>query len=156
MTDQFPDATKMVPAPPSRAALAAVLIQAADGEPLLANRPVDPIDWCTQRVDLQNGWSLWVWWDPDAVMAFLGYAVAPNGTIWSYGCDRWPDWNAGPAAVVLDPLTHLISPEQRERLRQRLLTCRCWPEPDPLPAPPRRSPEEIERLLTFDPEEMAS
>ena len=89
-------------------------------------------------------------------MYLLSDAWALNGAHWTSGCDRWPDWNAGPAAVVLDPLTHLISPEHRERLRQRLLTCRCWPEPDPLPAPPRRSPEEIERLLTFDPEEMAS
>ena len=144
------------PAPPSRAALSAVLVQAADGAPLLANRPVDPLDWCAQRVDLQNGWRLCVCWDSGAVMDRLIDAWAPDGAHWTYGCDRWPDWNAGPAAVVLDPLTHLITPEQRERLRQRLLTCRCWPEPDPLPAPPRRSPEEIERLLTFDVEEMAS
>ena len=144
------------PAPPSRAALAAVLVQAAESAPLLADRPVDPLEWCAQLIDLQNGWRLCVCWDPGAVMAFLGEAWAPDFAHWTYGCDRWPDWNAGPAAVVLDPLTHLITPEQRERLRQRLLTCRCWPEPDPLPLPPQRSPEEIERLLTFDPEELAS
>ena len=156
MTDQFPDATKMAPAPPSRAALAAVLVQAADGEPLLADRAVDPLEWCAQLIDLQNGWRLCVCWDPGAAMDRLIDAWSPDGAHWTYGCDRWPDWNAGPAAVVLDPLRHRIKPEQRERLRQRLLTCRCWPEPDPLPAPPQRSPEEIERLLTFDPEEMAS
>ena len=144
------------PAPPSRAALAAVLVQAADGAPLLANRPVPACDWATQRVDLANGWSLWVWWEPDLRMGRLDAARTPDGGSWTYGCDRWPDWNAGPAAVTLDPLQHLITPEQRERLRQRLLTCNCWPEPEPLPAPPRRSPEEIERLLTFDVEEMAS
>ncbi len=144
------------PARPSRAVLAAVLARAAKGEPLLADRLPLEDDWITQRVDLASGWSLWVWWDPGAVMAFLGAATDPDGDHWTYGCDRWPDWNAGPAAVVLDPLTHLITPEQRERLRQRLLTCRCWPEPDPLPAPPPRSAEEVERLLTFDPEEMAS
>ena len=151
----MPDPTQP-PAPPSRAALAAVLAQAAKSEPLLADRPVEPNDWTTQRVDLACGWSLWVWWTPGQQMGPLHAAQAPDGVRWGYGCDRWPDWNAGPAAVVLDPLTHLISPEQRERLRQRLLSCSCWPEPEPLPAPPRRSPEEIERLLTFDVEEMAS
>ena len=144
------------PAPPSRAALAAVLARAADGEPLLADLPVDPIDWCAQMVDMQNGWRLCVCWNSGYVMDRLIDAWAPDGAHWTYGCDRWPDWNAGPEAVVLDPLTHLITPDQRERLRQRLLTCRCWPGPDPLPAPPPRSAEEIERLLTFDPEEMAS
>jgi hypothetical protein len=144
------------PTRPSRAALAAVLARAAKGEPLLADRPVDPHEWCAQMVDLQNGWRLCVCWNSGAVMDRLIDAWAPDGAHWTYGCDRWPDWNAGPEAVVLDPLTHLLTPEQRERLRQRLLTCRCWPEPDPLPAPPPRSAEEIERLLTFDPEEMAS
>jgi hypothetical protein len=144
------------PAPPSRAVLAAVLARAANGERLLADRPVDPIDWCTQRVDLASGWTLQVSWEPGQRMGPLFGALSPGGDFWTYGCDRWPDWNAGPEAVVLDPLTHLITPEQRERLRQRLLTCRCWPELDPLPAPPPRSAEEVERLLTFDPEEMAS
>jgi hypothetical protein len=37
--------------------------------------------------------------------------------------------------VVLEPLRHLLTPEQRKRLQQRLLTCSCWPEPDPLPEP---------------------
>ena len=151
MTDPTPP-----PAPPSRAALAVVLVGVVEGEMLLADRDVPACDWATQRVDLQNGWSLWIWWTPDREMGPLLSALAPDGAIWSYGCDRWPDWNAGPAAVTLDPLRHLITPEQRARLRQRLLTCNCWPEPEPLPAPPRRSPEEIERLLTFDPEEMAS
>jgi hypothetical protein len=146
----------MVPAPPSRAALAAVLAQVAEGEPLLADHMPDENDWVTQRIDLASGWSLWVHWVPGPIMERLFAAQAPDGARWTYGCDRWPDWNAGPAAVVLDPLQHLITPEQRERLRQRLLNCRCWPEPDPLPAPPPRSAAEIERLLTFDPEEMAS
>lgn len=144
------------PAPPRRAALAAVLIRAAEGEPLLADRTVEPDNWATQRVDLACGWSLWVWWTPGQQMGPLHAAQSPDGARWGYGCDRWPDWNAGPDAVVLDPLRHLLAPEQRERLRQRLLSCSCWPEHEPLPAPPRRSPEEIERLLTFDVEEMAS
>jgi hypothetical protein len=144
------------PAPPSRAALAAVLAQAAEPDcALLADHMPDENDWVTQRVDLASGWSLWVYWVPGLIMERL-WAQAPDGGYWTYGCDRWPDWNAGTEAVVLEPLRHLLNDEQRERLRQRLLSCRCWPEPDPLPAPPPRSPEEIERLLTFDVGEMAS
>ena len=126
------------PAPPSRAALAAVLIQAADSEPLLADRPVADITWGLQTISLANGWRLRIWWHPGQQMGPLHGAMAPDGGVWTYGCDRWPDWNAGPDAVALDPLRHLITPEQCERLRQRLLTCSCWPEPDlpPRPAPP--------------------
>jgi hypothetical protein len=142
------------PAPPSRAALAAVLAQAAEGEPLLADRPVPLGDWLTQRVDMANGWKLWICWDPGAVMAFLGSATAPDGAHWSYGCDRWPNWAAGSEAVVLDPLTHLITPKQRERLQQRLLTCSCWPEPDPPPVPPPPTKEQLAAL--WDVEKMAS
>ena len=120
------------PAPPSRAALAAVLVQAAEGEPLLADRPA--LDWGLQRIDLANGWSLRIWWHHGQIGPLHG-ALAPDGGCWTWGCDRWPDWLAGPDAVVLDPLEHLITPEQREQLRQRLLACSCWPEPDPLPEP---------------------
>ena len=142
------------PAPPSRAALAAVLAQAAEGKPLLANRPVPFFDWFTQRVDIVNGWKLWIRWLPDGRMDLLDSALSPGGGYWSYGCDRWPDWDAGPGAVELNPLDHLISPEQRERLRQRLLICSCWPEPDPLPVPPPPTREQLDAL--WDVEEMAS
>jgi hypothetical protein len=151
----MPDPTQP-PTPPSRAALAAVLAQAVESEPLLADRLPIEDDWITQRVDLASGWIFWINWSPGLQMDRLFAAQAPDGARWTYGCDRWPDWNAGPDAVVLDPLRHLLPPEQRERLRQRLLTCCCWPEPDPLPAPPPRSAEEVERLLAFDVEEMAS
>jgi hypothetical protein len=122
------------PAPPSRAALAAVLAQAAEAEPLLADRP-PAAGWC-QRVDLANRWSLWVWWLAGDQLDRLWAARAPDGGMWSFGCDRWPDWNAGPEAVPLEPLDHLIPADVRERLRQRLLSCSCWPEPDPPPPPP--------------------
>jgi hypothetical protein len=56
--------------------------------------------------------------------------------------------------VVLNPLEHLITPEQRERLRQRLLTCSCWPGPDPLPVPPPPTREQLDALWSV--EEMAS
>jgi hypothetical protein len=152
----MPDPIKP-PAPPSRAALAAVLAQAAEPDcRLLADHMPAENDWTTQRIDLASGWILWVHWLPGLTMERLFAAQAPDGARWSYGCDRWPDWLAGPEAVVLEPLRHLLSDEQRQRLHQRLLTCSCWPEPDPLPAPPPRSAEEVERLLTFDVEEMAS
>ena len=151
MTDQFPDATKMPPAPPSRDALAAVLAQAAEGEPLLAEEPGG--HGRLQFVDMANGWRLGVLWSLGDQPA-LWSALAPDGAYWSHGCDRWPDWGAGPDAVVLDPLTHLITPEQREQLRQRLLTCSCWPEPDPLPVPPPPTREQLDALWPI--EEMAS
>lgn len=142
--------------PPSRAALAAVLAQA--GEPdcaLLADRPVaSEFTQTTQLVNLANGWNLWIWWKPVDQLDRLWAATAPDGGRWSYGCDRWPDWNAGPEAVVLEPLRHLLTDEQRERLRQRLLTCSCWPEPDPLPEPPRLTAEQIDALWPL--EDMAS
>ena len=124
------------PAPPSRATLAAVLAQAAESERLLADRPAADIYWGLQRIDLANGWTLRVWWLPEQQLGPLHAAHAPDGGYWTWGCDRWPDWDAGLDAVVLDPLQHLITSEQRERLRQRLLNCSCWPAPEPLPDPP--------------------
>jgi hypothetical protein len=125
-----------------------LLVQAAEAEPLLADRP--PMAGWAQRIDLASGWSLWIWWRSHGEMDRLWAAKAPDGGYWSWGCDRWPDWNAGPAAVVLDPLEHLITAEQRERLRQRLLTCNCWPERElpPRPAPPPMA--EIDQLYPFD------
>jgi hypothetical protein len=137
------------PTPPSRAALAAVLAQAAEAEPLLADRPALDVGWGLLRIDLANGWSLRIWWH-HGQMGPLHGALAPDGGCWTWGCDRWPDWLAGPDAVVLDPLTHLITAEQRERLRQRLLSCNCWPERKlpPRPEPPPMA--EIDWLYPFD------
>jgi len=136
------------PTSPSRAALAAVLVQAAEGEPLLADRPVSNAGGA-QRIDLANGWSLRIWWHHGRISHLHG-ALAPDGGCWTWGCDRWPDWNAGPDAVVLDPLTHLITPEQREQLRQRLLTCNCWPARELPPRPEPPSMAEIDQLYPFD------
>jgi len=152
-----------IPAPPSRAALAAVLAQAAEPDCwLLANGPAEE-SVLSQRVDMANGWKLWIrWeltdrldrWEPVDQMDMLWAATAPDGGRWELGCDRWPDWDAGPDAVVLNPLEHLITPEQRERLRQRLLTCSCWPAPDPLPVPPPPTREQLDALWPI--EEMVS
>lgn len=154
MPDHLRDATEMVLAPPSRATLAAVLAQA--GEPgcaLLADHPVSDAGGA-QRIDMANGWRLSLWWHPGPELARLWAATAPDGGCWTFGCDRWPDWNAGPDAVVLEPLRHLITSKQRERLQLRLLSCCCWPEPEPLPEPPRLTAEQIDALWPL--EDMAS
>jgi hypothetical protein len=49
--------------------------------------------------------------------------------------------------VVLDPLRHLISADQRQRLEQRLLSCCCWPEPDMPPRPALLPLEQIDEML---------
>ena len=117
------------PPRPTREALAAVLTAAAAGAPLVADRPVAEVRWGVQRVDMASGWQLAIWWHADGLMGPLHGAVAPDGGEWTFGCDRWPDWLAGPDAVVLDPIEHLLDGEQRERLRARLLACSCWPAP---------------------------
>jgi len=137
---------ELSPTPPSRATLAAVLAQAVESEPLLADLPGEEVTWGLQRVDLASGWSLWISWR-DGALGPLLQATAPDGSRWSYGCDRWPDWNAGPDAVVLDPLRHLITAEQRQRLEQRLLSCSCWPDPDMPPRPQLLPLEQLDELL---------
>ena len=126
--------------PPTNAAVAAALIAAADGAPLLANlsgREISPsiISPDLQWIDMASGWKLVIWWAGGSIGP-LHRATAPDGASWTLGCARWPDWNAGPQAEVLDPIRHLLTPEQRERLRVRLLDCTCWPEQQPPPLPP--------------------
>ena len=141
MPKHFPGATKMVsaadPPRPTSNAVAAALIAAADGEPLLADRPAAELVHDLQVVTMASGWRLEVWWR-DGLIGPLHAATSPQGLQWCYGCARWPDWEAGPAAVVLCPIRHLLSDEQRARLRARLLSCSCWPVPErpALPEPP--------------------
>lgn len=141
------------PAPPTGEQLAAVLIAAANGAPLLADRSGQEIGSGFQRVDVVVDGLAWRlrllwderWWDEEDRLQQLISAVAPGGGRWEYGCQRWPDWDAGPTAVVLDPLLHLISDGERERLRMRLLDCRCWPDwPVVVVAPP------VEEIWTED------
>lgn len=124
--------------PPTMTQLAAIVIRAADGEPLVANRPVSEIQWGLQTVDLACGWRLRIWWSPGPTLGPLHGALAPDGGCWTYGASRWPDWLAGPDSVPYDPIRHSLDDEQRERLRIRLLSCSCWPEPiqPPRPEPP--------------------
>jgi len=130
------------PLAPSRATLVAVLTKAAESEPLVADRPVDEISHGLQRVDLANGWQLVIWWiggrmgplhQARGPAVQMHQPAASTVQTWTYGCDRWPDWSAGPGAVVLDPLVHLLEPAQRQRLEDRLRCCSCWPAPAPLP-----------------------
>ena len=124
MTDQLP------PRPTSHA-VAAALVRAAAGEPLLADRRSTCDQLELQRVDLVSGWQLSIWWR-DGRLGPLHQAIDPDGLEWTNGCARWPDWSAGPDAVALDPIEHLLSSDQRQQLEARLRDARCWPAP-PVP-----------------------
>ena len=84
-----------------------------------------------QQVWASSGWRFAFWWQL-GVLHRLAVALAPDGGRWEYGCSRWPDWLAGFDAVVLDPIPHLLIPEQRAQLQARLLTCPLRPRP-PVP-----------------------
>jgi hypothetical protein len=134
--DHSPAATEMVPAPPpppSREALAAALARAAEGEALLADRPVEECLGSYQRLDTVTSWHLVVRWSFGGELVACTGATAPDGGRWSWGCDWWPDWEAGPAGQALSPLRHLLTAEQRAALEARLRGCLCWPKPKPPP-----------------------
>lgn len=135
------------PPPPTVEQLTAMIRRAADGEPLVADQPVEAGWWGLQTVDLASGWRLRIWWHPGQRLGPLHGAVAANGSAWTYGASRWPDWLAGPDSVPFDPIRHALGDQQRERLRQRLLSCSCWPEPE---LPPQPEPPTIDQL--FPPE----
>jgi len=84
-----------------------------------------------QQVWAGDGWRFAFWWRSGELYR-LAVALAPDGGRWEYGCGRWPDWLAGPDAVVLDPVHHLLSCHQRAQLQARLLTCPLRPRP-PVP-----------------------
>ena len=123
-----------LPPPPTHQAVAAALVRVAAGEAFLASVQPAEDDWITQRLDTVTGWQLAIVWR-QGELGPLASAIDPVGRHWSYGCGRWPDWNAGPDAVVLDPIRHLLTEEQRLCLRLRLLQAICWPAVEP-PARP--------------------
>lgn len=136
-----------LPPRPTSATVAAALARAADSEPFLADRPAADCWWGLQTVDTVTGWQLAFWW-VRGELGPLHRAIDPAGLEWIHGCARWPDWSAGPEAVVLDPIQHLLTDHQRQQLEARLRAARCWP-----PAPmPRAS---VLPLLNLD-EELAS
>ena len=139
--------THDLPPRPTSAAVAAALVQASDSEPFLADRPVG--DCCgLQVIDLVSGWQLSLWWT-DGKLGPLHRAIDPAGLEWVYGCARWPDWSAGPDAVVLDPIAHLLTDYQRQQLEARLRAAVCWP-PAPMPV------GSVMPLLNLDEELLAS
>jgi hypothetical protein len=123
------------PPRPAHDAVAAALLRVAGGEAFLADLQPDETDHTLQRVCTVSGWQLAIWWHR-GTMGPLHAATDPEGLQWCYGCGRWPGWDAGPDAVVLDPIRHLLTTDQRDQLREVLLAAVCWPPPPPLPMPP--------------------
>ena len=121
--------TPNLPPRPTSASVAAALARACDSEPFLADRPVEACWWGLQTIDTVSGWQLAFWW-VRGELGPLHRAIDPGGLEWVHGCARWPDWS--PGSVVLDPITHLLTSEQRQQLEARLRAARCWP---PAPAP---------------------
>lgn len=136
-----PDAAPEDPPVVHREQLARVLEAAATDAAVIGDRQGQAIGWGLQVVSVvaPRGrlWELLLWWEADGRLGSLAGAVAPDGGRWSPGCDRWPGWEAGADSVPLEPLRHLLSQEQRERLRARLWACVCWPAPEqPIRPPP--------------------
>jgi len=119
---------------PSRQDLIEILRQAADPEvPINVNVClfcVTPGCWAVQTVSVK-GWRLCLLWRGHDI-DHLSTADAPQGRYWSYGCDRWPSWEAGPDSVPLCPIKHLLTAAERQALEARLLATPADPEP---PAP---------------------
>lgn len=129
-------------------------------ERIIANKRGDQIYWGHQWVELimVEGWAGWwrfgfFWnhrcWNEEDYLERLSVAITPDGSRWEYGCDRWPSWDDGSSAVILEPLRHLLTPEERMAINNRLLVCPCWPEELQLQvnAPPLDqiwTPEELE------------
>lgn len=122
------------PPRPSNEEVAAALIRVAEGEPFVADVQAPEPDG-VQQLDTLCGWRLAVWWR-NGQLGPLHCATDPAGLLWVYGCARWPDWTAGPDAVVLDPIRHLLDEGQRQALAQRLRGAVCWPPVEPYPINP--------------------
>ena len=140
--------TPDLPPRPTSHAVAAALGRVCNSEQFLADRPVADCLWGIQTIDTLTGWQLSFWW-VRGELGPLHRAIDPAGLEWIHGCARWPDWSAGPEAVALDPITHLLTDHQRQQLEARLRTARCWPA---APAP-RAS---VLPLLNLDEELLAS
>jgi hypothetical protein len=118
---------------PTRADLVAILRQALNPEvPINVDGCmywISPDYWATQPV-LVNGWTLEIIWH-GCNIDHLRTADAPQGLHWSYGCDRWPSWEAGPDSVPLCPIRHLLTAAERQALEARLQTIPCKPPAEP-------------------------
>lgn len=116
---------------PSRQDLIKILRQAADHEVAISAdiNLVDAPMWAVQTVRF-NGWRLAILWHGDKI-DHLSTTDDPLGRHWSYGCDRWPNWEAGPDSLPLCPIRHLLTSAERQALEARLLTTPADPEPPP-------------------------
>ena len=121
---------------PTREALTEALRQVADpAQPIAVDQTPDETGSYQQQLVTVPGWRLLIMWREGAI-SHLSQAWAPGGTHWAYGCDRWPDWTAGPEAVLLCPIQHLLAPLERAALERRLLAEPCTPPPQmPVNAP---------------------
>lgn len=147
------DATQPDPPRPPSEAVAAALVRVANGEPALLHRPWQ--DNCGLPMllwlDTLSRWRLAIWWTGET-LGPLHWAADPAGLQWLHGCGRWPGWDAGPDAVVLDPIAHLLTAEQRTQLQAVVLALPCWPEPEqppPKPHPPLSelfSPDDLDLI----------
>ena len=117
---------------PSRQDLIEILNQAADPEVPIGSdiNLVDAPSWAVQTIRVNN-WRLAILWHGDKV-DHLSTTDDPLGRHWSYGCDRWPSWEAGPDSVPLCPIRHLLTAAQLHALEARLLATPADPEP-PMP-----------------------
>lgn len=125
---------------PIHTELTAALIIAATDPTLEAHALPRVIGYGSQRVK-SNGWRFIFWWDDrwwdEPKLDGCFFAIGPDNQRWEYGADRWPSWDAGPDAVPLQPLRHLLNGEQYDQLRAQLLVCPCWEENVPaMPEPP--------------------
>jgi hypothetical protein len=114
---------------PSRQDLMAILRQAADPGVAInvSIRPTITSSWQLQTVRVA-GWSLAILWHGNKI-DHLSTTDDPLGRHWSYGCDRWPNWEAGPDSVPLCPIRHLLTAAERRALESRLLATPADPEP---------------------------
>ena len=121
---------------PTREALAAALRQVIDpAQPIAVDSTPDETGSYQQQQVTVPGWRLWIMWREGAI-SHLSQAWGPGGVHWSYGCDWWPDWTAGPEAVPLCPIGHLLAPLERAALQRRLLAEPCTLPPQlPVNAP---------------------
>ena len=125
-----------LPDRPPREALVEVLRRVADpGQAIRADFTPDESSSYQQQQVTVPGWRLLIMWREGTIL-HLSQAWGPSGVHWEYGCDWWPDWAAGPDAVPLCPVGHLLTPLERAALERRLLAEPCTPPPQlPVNAP---------------------
>ena len=114
---------------PTRQALVEALRRVADlGQAITVDQTPDETGSYQQQLVTVPGWQLLIMFRYGAI-SHLSQVWGPGGVHWSYGCDRWPDWAAGPEAVPLCPIGHLLAPLERAALQARLLAEPCTPPP---------------------------